>query len=110
MSLEALDRETEASTLLIKMRAYAEQQMGKEAKIDYFATSLPNLLLFEDELQRRNQLDNLFVLALAELGLRNPERAKELLNQVLALDCNHIAAQVELHSLTRASDATTLRR
>ena len=110
MSLEALDRETEASTLLKKMRAYAEQQMGKEAKIDYFATSLPNLLLFEDELQRRNQLDNLFVLALAELGLRNPERAKELLKQVVALDGNHIAAQVELQSLTRASDATTVRR
>ncbi len=38
-------------------------------KIDYFATSLPNFLLFEDDVQERNQLDSLFVLALASLGL-----------------------------------------
>jgi tetratricopeptide (TPR) repeat protein len=110
MSLEALGREAEATTLLKHMCAFAERQRGKEAKIDYFATSLPNLLLFEEDLQRRHQLEHLFILALAELGLRNSERARELLNQVLSLDCNHIAAQLELQALTRASDAATVRR
>jgi hypothetical protein len=43
----------------------------------------------------------LFLLALSELGLGKPERAMELLNQVLSLDCNHIAAQQELESLSR---------
>jgi tetratricopeptide (TPR) repeat protein len=110
MSLEALGREIEATTLLKDMRAFAEQQMGKEAKIDYFATSLPNLLLFEDELQKRNDVEHLFVLALAELGLRNTKRAKEMLNQVLSLDCNHLAAQLEQQALTGVSDAATVRR
>jgi len=80
---------------------------GAEVKIDYFATSLPNLLLFEDDLQKRNQVDCLFLLALSELGLRNHERAMELLNQVLSLDCNHMAAQQELESLTRIPATTT---
>jgi tetratricopeptide (TPR) repeat protein len=110
LSLEALGREREATTLLNNMRAYAKRQMGKEAKIDYFATSLPNLLLFEDDPQRRNQSEHIFVLALAELGLRNTTRARELLNQVLSLDCNHIAAQLELDVTTRTSQATTIRR
>ena len=110
MSLEALGREAEATTLLKDMRAHAEQQMGSKAKIDYFATSLPNLLLFEDDLQRRNQSEHVLVVALAELGLRNTTRAKELLNQVLSLDCNHIAARLELEVLTRTSLATTIRR
>jgi hypothetical protein len=110
MSLEALGRETEAASLLKDMRAFAEQQMPKEAKIDYFATSLPNLLLFDDDLQRRHQLEHLFIWALAELGLRNTDRARELLNQVLSLDCNHIAAQLELRALTPTSDATAVRR
>jgi hypothetical protein len=89
------------------MRDFAQKQMGAEVKIDYFATSLPNLLLFEDDLQKRNQVDCLFLLALSELGLRNHERAMELLNQVLSLDCNHMAAQQELESLTRIPATTT---
>ena len=101
MSLKALGRKSEASTLLHEMRDFAQKQMKAELKIDYFATSLPNLLLFEDDLQKRNQVECLFLLALAELGLRNMECCVELLNQVLSLDCNHIAAQNELESLAR---------
>jgi len=105
MSLDALGRKQEALGLLNDMREFAQKQMEAEVKIDYFATSLPNLLLFEDDLQRRNQVDCLFLLALSELGLRNHERATELLNQVLSLDCNHMAAQQELESLTRITTA-----
>ena len=60
------------------------------------------------ELQKRNDVEHLFVLALAELGLRNTKRAKDLLNQVLSLDCNHLAAQLEQQALTRVSDAATV--
>ena len=92
------------------MRDFAQKQMEADVKIDYFATSLPNLLLFEDDLQKRNQVDCVFLLALSELGLRNPKRAMELLNQVLSLDCNHIAAQQELEFLTRVPAAATMRQ
>jgi hypothetical protein len=34
----------------------------------------------------------------------------ELLNQVLSLDCNHMAAQQELESLTRVPATTTSRQ
>jgi tetratricopeptide (TPR) repeat protein len=107
ISLDALGRKQEAASLLNHMRDFAQKQMGAEVKIDYFATSLPNLLLFEDDLQKRNQVDCLFLLALSELGLRNHERAMELLNQVLSLDCNHMAAQQELESLRRIPATTT---
>jgi tetratricopeptide (TPR) repeat protein len=110
LSLDALGRKQEAASLLNHMRDFAQKQMGAEAKIDYFATSLPNLLLFEDDLQKRNQVDCLFLLALSERGLRNHERAMELLNQVLSLDCNHMAAQQELESLTRIPATTTVQQ
>jgi tetratricopeptide (TPR) repeat protein len=109
MGLDALGRKEQAASLLRQMGDFARKQMDAEVKIDYFATSLPNLLLFEDDLQKRNQVDCLFLLALSELGLRKPERAKELLNQVLSLDCNHIAAQQEIESLTRVPTAATVR-
>jgi tetratricopeptide (TPR) repeat protein len=109
-SLEALDRQTEATALLKDMRSFAEKRMESEPTIDYFATSLPNLLLFEDDFQKRNRVEHLFEIALAELGLKNKKRAHELLKQVLSLDCNHIAAQLELDALGRTSLATTSRR
>ena len=109
MSLEALGRKGEAGKLLSEMCAFAQKQMATEVKIDYFATSLPNLLLFEDDLQKRNKLECLFLLALTELGMRNADRAVELLNEVLSLDCNHIAALQELESLTRVSASATVR-
>jgi tetratricopeptide (TPR) repeat protein len=110
MSLEALGRKTESTKLLTQMRDFADKQMATEVKIDYFATSLPNLLLFEDDLAKRNQVDCLFMLALGELGLRNKKHAVELLKRVLSLDSNHIAAQQELESLTRISPAVTVRQ
>lgn len=103
ISLEALGRKVEADRLLTEIRAFAMKRMETEAKIDYFATSLPNLLLFEDDLQKRNQIEYLFLLALSELGMRNTERATELLSKVLLLDCNHMAGQRELEALTRMS-------
>ena len=110
MSLEALGRKSDANALLRQIRDFAQKQIEAEVKIDYFATSLPNLLLFEDDLQKGNKVDCLFLLALSELGLRNSDRAKELLNQVLSLDCNHIAAQQEIESLTRIHAAATIRQ
>jgi tetratricopeptide (TPR) repeat protein len=105
-SLEALGRQAEAIRLLSDMETFAQKQMATEPKIDYFATSLPNLLLFEDDLQKRNRVECLHFLALAELGMHNTERGIDLLKEVLSLDCNHMAAQQELDALTRVSTAT----
>jgi hypothetical protein len=40
---------------------FAARQM--ESKIDYFATSLPNLLLFDDDANKRNRIDSLLLSA-----------------------------------------------
>ncbi|HVH71113.1 MAG TPA: tetratricopeptide repeat protein, partial [Candidatus Dormibacteraeota bacterium] len=101
LSLQALHRNDEASRILQEMRAFATEQMQAKVKIDYFATSLPNLLLFEDDLEKRNRVECLFLLGLAQLGERNIDRASALLKQVVSLDGNHLAAQEELRTLTR---------
>lgn len=108
VSFDALGRKSDSDKLLTQIHDFAQEQMHAEIKIDYFATSLPNLLLFDDDLQKRNHVDCLFLLALAELGFRNTERALELLTEVLALDCNHIAAQQELQSLKRLSSVAVI--
>jgi hypothetical protein len=62
------------------------------AKIDYFATSLPTMLLFEDDLQFRQETKALFMQAQAQLGLGKKKQARLLLRTVLRRDPNHAMA------------------
>jgi len=78
---------------------FASKQMQTEAKIDYFATSLPNLLLFNDDLQKRNRVESLFLMGLARLGLAESAEAEKSFREALALDINHLGAQHQLCSL-----------
>jgi tetratricopeptide (TPR) repeat protein len=87
------------------LRELLDESMRREAadvKIDYFATSLPNFLLFEDDLQKRNRIDGLFLAGLAQSGLNRREQAEAKFQQVLELDVNHFWAQLELEMLFRA--------
>lgn len=52
-ALDRLGRSEESQALLQQLGAYAEQLLVTTAKIDYFATSLPTMLLFDDDLQAR---------------------------------------------------------
>lgn len=107
LALRALDREDEALAVLVEMLQSAESRLLTEAKVDYFATSLPNLLLFEDDLAKRSRVDGLFRLALACAGLGRREDAAAGLREVLALDRNHIAAREELRRMDSAEVPVT---
>jgi tetratricopeptide (TPR) repeat protein len=92
LAWERLGKRAKAQALLRDLLAYALKLEKAEAKIDYFATSLPAMLLFEDDLQYRQKTTALFLQAQAWLGLGNPARARKLLAEVLKRDPNHAAA------------------
>jgi len=89
LALEKLGRKAQAIKLLKSLLAYAKRLARTEAKIDYFATSLPTMLLFEDDLQFRQETTALFLEAQARLGLGQGTNAKRLLHEVLRRDRNH---------------------
>jgi hypothetical protein len=72
--------------------------MKAGANIEYFATSLPDLLLFEDDLEKRNRVECLFLRGLAKQGLGQGADACEDYREVLRLDSNHIWAQEQLRA------------
>jgi predicted Zn-dependent protease len=92
LSLGRLGRKSAAKRLLRDLLAYAERLEKEEAKIDYFATSLPTMLLFEDDPQARHETASLFLQAQALLGLGRRGRAKSRLQKVLRRDPNHALA------------------
>jgi hypothetical protein len=74
LSLQQLGRTDEATALFEGMKSYALALESRPATIDYFATSLPTLLLFEEDLNERQKIQSGILHSLAVKGLaqRNP--------------------------------------
>jgi hypothetical protein len=93
--LVELDRDEEAAALFKSLKAFANAELRETAKIDYFATSLPNLLVFEEDLQTQRNSENHLLIALASHGLGEIDEAKSALAQTLAFTLmNQIAADL----------------
>ena len=92
MALEGLGEKEKASALFTRIYEYSLKLEATEPKIDYFATSLPAMLLFNEDLVRRNQINALFLRAQAIAGLGQTHESQALLREVLNLDCSHAGA------------------
>jgi len=89
VSRERLGQRAKAMQLFRDLLAYGRKLQKTPAKIDYFATSLPTMLLFDDDLQFRQETVALFLQAQAHLGLGRKTKAGALLQTVLHRDPNH---------------------
>jgi tetratricopeptide (TPR) repeat protein len=96
LSLKKLDRENEAKTLLNDMLVYSKDLAKSEAKIDYFATSLPTMLLFEDDITNTQQQTAKLISAYAYCGLEDYSTAAELLDEILTANpANELASDLK---------------
>lgn len=95
----ALGREVRALSRFHKLIAYAEKHYYDEVKIDYFAVSLPDLQLFDEDLTRRNRAHCEYLLALGNYGLGETERAAKCYQAVLEIDCGHQGALIHRQML-----------
>jgi tetratricopeptide (TPR) repeat protein len=92
LARQRLGQKAKAAKLLSDLLAYAIKLQRVTAKIDYFATSLPAMLLFEDDQQRRQETTAIFLQAQARLGLGQKQRARALLQATLRRDPGHALA------------------
>jgi Flp pilus assembly protein TadD len=100
LALRKLGHDQEARATLHSLLEFARQKKQVEPRIDYFATSLPNLLLFKDDLTHRNLVESLLLEAFAELGMGNSETAISLFHKVQSLDPNNFEAAQEIRRLS----------
>ncbi|MGC4071040.1 MAG: DUF5107 domain-containing protein [Nibricoccus sp.] len=92
LALERLGKKAAAKKLLRDLLAYARRFEACEAKIDYFATSLPTMLLFNDDLQERQTVVAKLLQAQALAGLGQRTAARQLLGNILRSDPAHAVA------------------
>jgi tetratricopeptide (TPR) repeat protein len=107
LALIRLNRAEEAERVLHSLLAYAQGLMQQKAEVDYFATSLPAMLLFEDDLPKRNMAMAMFLQAQANLGLGDRTKAQQLITQLAELDPNHPLVADLLAELNLISVAKT---
>ncbi len=92
LASRCLGKHDEAVELLQATLDYSEQIERQTPKIDYFATSLPAMLLFAEDLEKRNKIEALYLRGQAMLGLGKSGEGARLLDEVLELDHNHAGA------------------
>ena len=109
-ALEKLQQPELADQVFRGIAAFADELEAQEPKIDYFATSLPAMLLFHEDLAHRNRVLAAFLRAQAAYGCNGAAAAIPMLRTVLALDSNHAGAsdllqQIELSERDVAEQA-----
>jgi tetratricopeptide (TPR) repeat protein len=92
LALRRSGREDAARSLFNEILNYAQQIESQTPVIDYFATSLPAMLLFEEDIQRRHSITARFLEAQAHLGLGLQREGLALLQEVLQMDPGHSGA------------------
>lgn len=86
----ALGNEDKARGRFNRLIAYGEQHIFDDMKPDYFAVSLPDLLIWESDLNTANQVHCRYMMALGHYGMGNLDKARAFLDAARALNPNHI--------------------
>jgi tetratricopeptide (TPR) repeat protein len=92
LACRQLGREDEATARFQKLVEYGKHHLADEPEIDFFAVSLPDFLVFEDSLARRNRIHCHFMMALGAAGLGNTAASESHFQKLARLDPSHVGA------------------
>ena len=99
LALLKLGLPNEANVRFDKLIAFGKKHLDDTIKLDYFAVSLPDLLIWEDDLTFRNKIHCHYMLGLGFYGLNEMDKAKNHLLEAAKMDVNHQGVQVHLGTI-----------
>ena len=94
LALLKLNKKTEAEAKFNKLINYGEKHISDNITIDYFAVSLPDFLIFDEDLNKKNAIHCHYLMGLGYIGLNKLDLAKVQLNKVLEFELNHQGALI----------------
>ncbi|RHV71712.1 MULTISPECIES: DUF5107 domain-containing protein [Clostridia] len=89
LASKKLNQMKQYHTCLNKLQDYGERHLYDQVEDDFFAVSLPDFLIFEDDLTVKNKAHCYYLIGLSNLGAGAYEAAKEDFDRCIALDYNH---------------------
>lgn len=81
-----------AADVFNRLISYGYQHMKDHIRIDYFAVSLPDLMVFDSDLDEKNRIHCIYLMGLGHLGLNNVTEGLYYLQEVLSLEASHVGA------------------
>lgn len=91
---QALGERGAANARFYRLLDFGEQHLEDEVKIEYFAVSLPDFLIYDKDYTKMNRIHCKYVMALANIGMGNADKAAALLADALKEDPSHIQANM----------------
>lgn len=96
LALLQLEKVDEANSRFEKLISYGKEHLNDQIRIDYFAVSLPDLLIWEADLNLRNKVHCMYLMALGHFGLNQFKKAKALFLEIMDIDQGHLGAVLHL--------------
>ena len=90
LSLARIGQEQQSRARFEELVQYGTEHMDDHVVMDFFAVSLPDLLIWEDDLDVKNRIHCHFMMALGYYGLGDMAGALEHMSAAEALDVNHL--------------------
>ncbi len=100
LARRSLGQEDEAECIFQKLVEYGRNHWHDEVRVDYFAVSLPDFLVFDQDLDLSNRIHCHYMMALGYAGLNERELADREFERVLALDACHLGATIHRKMLS----------
>lgn len=97
-----LGQKAEGNARFYRLIDFGEQHMKDQVKMGYFAVSYPELMIYNEDFTRKNKAHCYYVMGLGNLGLGNPEKAREAFEKTLELDPCHNNCRLLLNGLDAA--------
>lgn len=91
-ALAEIGETAKAQSIFNDLIAFGTDHMEDEVRIDYFAVSLPDLLVFDQDLNHKNKIHCHYLIALGFLGKNEKAAAGSHFAEVLKKDTNHQGA------------------
>lgn len=99
LALHRLGKKAAGNARLYKLIDFGEQHIRDEVKIGYFAVSLPDFMIYNEDFTVKNKAHCYYVIGLGRLGLGQREQAKESFEQTLLLDPAHTNCRLLLNKI-----------
>lgn len=94
LALLKLGRTDEAKGRFHALIDYGEKHLFDKFKMDYFAVSLPDIQIWEDDMDKKNVIHCNYLMGLGHLGLVETALAQAYLDGAYRLDNNHQGVQI----------------
>lgn len=92
LAKEKLGKPVEARARFDKLLDYGAKHMPDHMKIEYFAVSLPDFLIYEEDLDKKNKAHCNYLIGLGKMGLGDMAEAREAFLETIRLDHTHLNA------------------